>query len=217
MSTESESTVKVWDPLVRIFHWSLALFFVVSYVTSGDEDSVIHPLSGYAIVTLVVIRIVWGFVGPKYARFSDFVYPRSQIVGYAKGLLNKDAPRFLGHNPLGGLMIVVLLASLAITTTLGMLYYGADEKKGPLAGVFAEQSITLPAVISSARADDDEGGAQGHKHKHNKKYKPIKELHEFFGNFTLFLVIIHLGGVIVESVFHKESLVKAMLSGRKRA
>ncbi len=213
MNTEAQATVKVWDPLVRVFHWSLALFFVISYST-GEEESLVHPWSGYAIVTLLVFRLVWGFIGPKYARFSNFVYSPAEIAAYAKGMIKGDAPRYLGHNPLGGLMIVVMLLSLAATTTTGMLYYGAEEGKGPLAGVIAQQSITMPALISRAHADDDEHESAGDG---DEKYEYLEELHEFFGNFTLLLVLIHLGGVLVGSVLHKESLVRAMWNGRKRA
>lgn len=214
MNTEAQANVKVWDPLIRVFHWSLALFFVVSYST-GEEESLVHPWSGYAIVTLLAIRLVWGFIGSKYARFSNFVYSPAEIAAYAKGMIKGDAPRYLGHNPLGGLMIVVMLLSLAATATTGMLYYGAEEGKGPLAGVIAQQGTPLPALISSAHADDDEHGSVGHGDG-DEKYEYLEELHELFGNFTLLLVLIHLGGVLVGSVLHKENLVRAMWNGRKR-
>lgn len=211
----TQTAVKVWDPLVRVFHWSLALFFIISYLSSDFEDSPIHPWSGYAVVTLLLVRLLWGFIGTKYARFSDFIYSRAEITAYAKGLLSGNAKRYLGHNPLGGLMIIALFVSLAFTTMTGMLYYGADEGKGPLAGVIAQQTIQVPSLISTAHADDD--GDHGSAKKHgDEKYEWLKEVHEFFGNFTLFLVLIHLAGVFVESVFHKESLVRAMWTGRKR-
>ncbi|ALP53147.1 hypothetical protein Tel_08245 [Candidatus Tenderia electrophaga] len=212
MKSDSKTSINVWDPLVRVFHWSLALFFIVSYL-SGDEESLLHVWSGYAIVTLLAIRIVWGIIGSKYARFSNFVYGPAEIRGYAKGMLKGDAPRYIGHNPLGGLMIVVLLLSLMATTTTGMLYYGAEEGKGPLAGVVAEQSIIMPSLVSSAHADDDGHEAKEHG---DERYEYLEDLHEFFANFTLFLVMIHLAGVLVESAFHKESLVRAMWTGRKR-
>lgn len=217
MSIEVQNTVKVWDPVVRIFHWSLAFFFILSYLT-GEEETWVHPWSGYAIATLLVIRLVWGFIGPKYARFSNFIYSPGEILAYAKGMLTGNAPRYLGHNPLGGLMIIALLLSLTATATTGMLYYGADEGKGPLAGVLAQQELTLPSVISTAHADEDEHEyASGGHGEDDEKYEYLEELHEFFANFTLLLIFIHLGGVLVESLFHKESLVRAMWTGRKRA
>ena len=218
MSTER--TVAVWDPLVRVFHWSLVLFFSISYITSENEDSLVHPWSGYAIVALLLVRLIWGFVGSKHARFSDFVYGPAEIMSYAKGLMSGTPKRYLGHNPLGGVMVVALLLSLAMTTITGMLHYGIDDGKGPLGSMKAEQSsaehhssIQLPQLISSAHADDDGHDGTGKK----KKDEPLKEVHEFFGNFTLFLVLLHIGGVVVSSKVHKESLVKAMVNGRKPA
>jgi len=209
-----QKTIDVWDAFIRVFHWSLASLFVISYV-SGEEESWLHSWSGYVIVILLLSRIVWGFIGTKHARFSDFVFSPAEIKAYAKGLISGDAKRYIGHNPLGGLMVVMLLVSLLMTATTGMMLYGAEEGKGPLAGVMAQQTaIQLPQIISSAQADDD------HEHHSNgsgkKENEFLEETHELFANFTLLLVMVHLIGVFVESVFHKESLVKAMLSGKKR-
>lgn len=214
---KDDKSVKVWDPVVRIFHWSLVLFFVVSYL-SGDEESLIHPWSGYAIVVLLFVRVIWGFIGTRHARFSDFVYSPKEMLAYARGLLSGHAKRYLGHNPLGGLMVVVLMASLALTTVTGMMLYGAEEGKGPLAGVMAQQSQSvMPHLIKSARADEDERAGARHEERGEKKSEFLEETHEFFANFTLFLVLVHLVGVFVESTFHNESLIRAMLSGKKRA
>jgi cytochrome b len=212
----NHKTINVWDPLLRIFHWALVLFFVISYAT-GDEESAIHPWSGYAIVALLLFRVAWGFIGAKHARFADFIYSPREMLAYGKGLLAGGAKRYLGHNPLGGLMVVVLLASLMLTTVTGMMLYGADEGKGPLAGVMAQQtqSIVMPQLISTAHADEDEEhGGEGH---HGKESEFLEETHEFFANFTVLLVVIHLIGVFIESSFHNESLVRAMFDGKKRA
>jgi len=209
-------TINVWDPLLRIFHWALVLFFVISYAT-GDEESAIHPWSGYAIVILLLFRVIWGFVGSQHARFADFIYSPREMLAYGKGLLTGDAKRYLGHNPLGGLMVVVLLASLTftgMTGMTGMMLYGAEEGKGPLAGVMAQQTEgAVPQLISTAHADEDEAVGDGKR----KESEFLEETHEFFANFTILLVLIHLVGVFVESSFHNESLVRAMFDGKKRA
>ena len=93
---------RVWDPVVRIFHWSLAAAFTVDWLT-GEEESRLHELAGYAVIGLVLIRIVWGFVGTKYARFRDFVHRPSTVLAYARDILTGKSKRYLGHNPLGGL------------------------------------------------------------------------------------------------------------------
>ena len=212
----TQKTIQVWDYFVRVFHWSLAGFFIISYV-SGEEESWLHNWSGYVIVILLLSRIIWGFIGTKHARFSDFVYSRAEMRAYAKGLISGDSKRYVGHNPLGGLMIIVLLGSLLMTTMTGMMLLGVEEGKGPLAGVMAQQStMQLPQIISTAQADDDHERHDGSGKKEDE-HEFLEETHEFFANFTLLLVMVHLVGVFVESVFHRESLVKAMLSGKKRA
>jgi cytochrome b len=116
--------VRVWDPAVRIFHWSLVLAFALAYV-SGDEWLRVHVLSGYVIGALVAFRVLWGLVGPRYARFSSFVASPAVALEYLWLAVRFRAPRHLGHNPAGGLMIVAMLLSLAATTLTGLLVYGA--------------------------------------------------------------------------------------------
>lgn len=106
------ATVKVWDPFVRVFHWSLVGLFAISFLT-GDVIEWLHVWAGYAIATLVASRICWGFVGSGYARFSNFVKGPNAVLTFLKQSLHLEAPRHLGHNPAGGAMIVLLLAMLA--------------------------------------------------------------------------------------------------------
>jgi len=184
------SQIKVWDPVVRFFHWSLVSAFLIAYITEEDLLS-IHTWAGYLIVVLLVVRIIWGFIGTHYARFSDFVHSPSTIIQFLKNTLALRAKRYLGHNPAGGAMVMLLIFSLLATTTSGILLLGAEEQAGPVAHWFTQA-----------------GGYWG---------KALEELHEFFANFTLLLVFIHIAGVIVESLIHKENLVSAMLNGFKSA
>ena len=114
------ATVKVWDPCVRIFHWSLVALFVVAFLT-GDEIEWLHLTAGYAIAALVTLRIAWGFFGPRYARFSDFVKGPRAILAYVGKAIRLEAPRTLGHNPAGGAMIVALLLLLVGLSVTGIL------------------------------------------------------------------------------------------------
>lgn len=112
--------VKVWDLFVRIFHWSLASLFAVAWMTGeGSAWISVHTVAGYAIAGLVGLRVLWGLVGPKTARFTNFVYRPSSVLRYVKDVASGTAPRFLGHNPAGGAMIVALLVMLAITCITG--------------------------------------------------------------------------------------------------
>lgn len=182
------NTVRIWDPFVRIFHWVLVGAFVVAYI-SEDDYLDIHTTAGYTVLTLVALRLVWGFVGSRHARFTDFVRPPGEALSYVKDTFLGRARRYLGHNPAGGLMIIAMLASLLVTTLTGVALLGADEHAGPLAGLMA-------------------GASHGFE-------EGLKEVHEFFANFTVALVLGHLLGVLVESLFHRENLVRAMFTGNK--
>ncbi|TNF35975.1 MAG: cytochrome b [Gammaproteobacteria bacterium] len=202
----STKTIKVWDLPVRIFHWSLVAFFVISYL-SGDELETLHAWSGYVVTALIMFRILWGFIGSTYARFSNFIYSPAEIKGYLRSLLSHTPRHYIGHNPAGGVMVIVLLISLSLTVFSGLKAYAADGH-GPLAS--SEFSL-----VKNAYADKDEHEDENEdEHEHEDEF--WEEIHEFFSNFTLLLVFIHVAGVIVSSRIHKESLVKAMLTGYKQ-
>jgi len=112
--------VYVWDPLIRIFHWTLVSSFFIAYFTE-DEYINIHTWAGYTIISLLAVRILWGFVGTQYAKFSDFIYSYREIIEFIKQACLFKAKRYLGHNPAGGAMIFLLIASLLITTVSGLI------------------------------------------------------------------------------------------------
>lgn len=186
---EHEKRVKVWDLFVRIFHWSMVTAFVVAYVTEEDVLSV-HTLAGYIVLGLIILRLIWGFIGTPHARFVDFVYSPSSIWAFLTDTLYFRAKRYLGHNPAGGTMIFLLLISLLLTIFSGVAVYGA-ENSGPLAVFLGESGEFMKEAL--------------------------EEVHEFFANFTLLLVFIHVGGVVVESLIHRENLAASMVHGYKRA
>lgn len=178
----------VWDPLVRLFHWTLAAAFSVAYL-SGDELTNVHVFAGYTIAGLIGFRLIWGFVGPRHARFADFVTGPRTVWAYLVALAQGDAPRYRGHNPAGGAMILALLLMLLLATASGLFLYGADEGAGPLAGLMAG---------------------------HGNDAEWLEDIHEFFANATVVLVVFHIAGVAVSSVLHGENLPRAMVTGRKR-
>jgi cytochrome b len=114
------AAIKVWDPLVRVFHWSLATLFLAAYAT-GEDARQVHIAAGYGIAGLIALRIGWGFVGPRHARFSNFVRSPRQVLAYLRDVALLRAPRYLGHNPAGGAMIIALLVMLVGTATTGYM------------------------------------------------------------------------------------------------
>jgi len=111
--------VRVWDPLVRVFHWSLVVG--MAYEFMFERGTIIHNTLGQVLLLLVALRVIWGFVGSRYARFGDFVRSPFTVLGYCKDIVTGHPTRYLGHNPAGGIMVLALLASVAMTAGSGWL------------------------------------------------------------------------------------------------
>ena len=108
-----EPTVKVWDPVVRLFHWSLVASFAVAWLTADEWDD-LHEWAGYAAAALIGFRLIWGVVGPRYARFSQFMRSPGAVAAYLRATFVGREPRYLGHNPAGSLMILGLILARLI-------------------------------------------------------------------------------------------------------
>ncbi|MCS4503554.1 cytochrome b/b6 domain-containing protein [Arhodomonas aquaeolei] len=216
MSTEDEDggtpaveTVRVWDPVVRLFHWSLVVAFTVAYLSS-EEDSALHVYAGYVVLALIVVRLIWGVVGSRHARFGDFVRPPGEVFAYLRGLASGRPRHYLGHNPAGGWMVIALLVSLFAVTLSGVML---DTAEG---GALAAAGSGSVAVIATAHADDGEYGEYGERGEGDEGGEEFwEEVHEASANVTLFLVFLHIAGVIVSSLLHRENLIRAMVTGRK--
>ncbi len=187
MSEARRREIPVWDLPTRLFHWSLATLFAIAWVTAegGGIVFVVHELAGYGMLALVVWRLFWGLVGSPYSRFSSFLKPFRVVRDYVLSLLALSPPRSIGHNPIGGYMIVLLLLASAVTAGSG-LFASEDGLAGPLVD-------TVPRGVAHA----------------------ISELHEGLASAMLALVILHVAGVAVESLLTRDNLVRAMITGRK--
>jgi cytochrome b len=182
--------VAVWDPFIRISHWTVAVLFFVAYGTEDDLMQV-HVWAGYLIGVLLLLRFVWGLVGPRQVRFTDFVYRPATVVAYLRDLLRFQARRYIGHSPAGGAMVIALLLGLVVVVVSGVLLYGVHDGAGPLAQLQGFGGRTFR--------------------------RSLEGVHEFLANLLLALVIAHVVGVLLASFVHHENLVRAMITGRKRA
>jgi cytochrome b len=169
------SQVKVWDGFIRTFHWSLVTLFATAFYTR-DKWEQIHIACGYAILGLVVARIIWGFTGSSHARFRDFIYSPLAILRFLFDTARFRAKRYLGHNPAGGAMVVTLVLTLLTICGSGI-------------------AMTLDRFWG---------------------VKWIETIHETATYGTLALIGLHIVGVILASIEHRENLVKSMLTGWKR-
>ena len=111
--------VKVWDPLVRLFHWSLAGLFLANFFT--EEGELVHRGFGYAVLILIAVRFVWGWVGTRHARFADWVPGPRRVRDYLRQRLAGRSRRQLGHNPAAAVMILALLAGVLLVGVTGWL------------------------------------------------------------------------------------------------
>lgn len=166
--------IRVWDLPVRLGHWLMAGGFATAWFTAESEEwRLVHVLAGGTVLAAALFRVLWGFVGSRYARFADFVRGPAAAFGYLKSLLGPKPQHFVGHNPAGGWAILALLALAALAGGSGWLAYqeiGGDR----------------PA-----------------------------EFHEAAATAMLAVVGVHVLGVVVGSLRHRENLVRAMVTGRK--
>ena len=184
--------IKVWDPLIRTGHWLLATAVIIAWFV--DEPLWLHTWLGYIAIALILVRIVWGFVGPDYARFASFVRGPRVTFSYFADLIRFSSKRYLGHSPAGAVMIVALLVMVTVTAVTGMASLAATRGEGPLAGIITK--------VERANEEDQE--------------LFIEEVHETAANVTMVLVLLHIAGIALASVAHRENLVAAMITGRKR-
>ncbi|WP_299176508.1 cytochrome b/b6 domain-containing protein [uncultured Neptuniibacter sp.] len=205
---DTDNRIYVWDKFVRLFHWSLVLLFMLCYI-SGDEIEWVHVNAGYIITGLISLRIIWGLIGSRYAKFHQFIYSPRSILNYTKSLFGGKPKHYLGHNPLGGVMVLTMLLTLTTITFSGLKLYAVEEGLGPFASV-SEQSLS---IISSAYGDDEWDFKERDHDDHEEDF--WEDIHEASANLMLFLIILHIAGVIISSRVHDESLVKAMINGYK--
>lgn len=181
--------VKVWDVFVRFSHWGLGLLVLGAFLTSEvDRLTALHVRIGLAVLALVTARIAWGFVGSGPARFRAFVRGPREVAAYARDLLRGRPPLHLSHNPLGGAMVVAILAVLLGLVATGLGVYLGPKFEGPLTGVIDRRTAHA-----------------------------LKELHEGLGGALLGLVAAHVAGVLFSSWRERQNLVAGMITGWKRA
>ena len=183
-----ETPVKVWDGPVRLFHWLLVLLFAFMFFTGKVKGDWMewHMRAGYAILALVLFRILWGFVGSTYARFSSFLAGPSACIAFARKLLARTPAPSAGHNPLGGWMVVALLLALLFQVGTGLFANDDVLIEGPLA-----------ALVSKTLSDQ------------------LTSWHYWNVNLLLALAAAHVIAVLYHAGFMKENLIGAMFTGVK--
>lgn len=147
------TVVVVWDPLVRLFHWTVVAGCVLNLFVL-EEGKAAHDFVGYAVAAFLAVRVIWGFTGPRHARFSDFWPTRRRLSAYLSALLAGREPRTLGHNPAGAVMMLALMALLAGVSVSGYMMttdaFWGDEVVEEAHEVLANAIVPLALVHALA-------------------------------------------------------------------
>lgn len=180
-------TVRVWDLPTRLFHWALTALVIFSVVTVniGGNWMEWHFRSGYAILALMLFRLAWGFVGGRYARFTSFVFSPRAVVRHLRGA--EDAPRTLGHNPLGSWSVWALLVLIAFQAGSGLFASDEIAYDGPLVKFVSGATTTV-----------------------------LTRLHKWNDTVLYGLVGLHVAAILYYLWRKRENLVRPMLNGNKQ-
>ena len=188
----------------------VALGFFVAYFTE-DEALTVHVWAGYVVGVLVLLRIIWGFVGPRHARFTDFTYRPSTVLAYLRDLMLARAPRYIGHSPAGGSHghCAIALLSMTVATGSSSMPKRRERDLWLLSTLKRRWRVLAPAPMWSWGERKAELSVAG-------EGALSKSSHEAIANVTLALVIFHILGVVLASFVHHENFSRAMVTGRKR-
>ncbi|MEQ8345242.1 MAG: cytochrome b/b6 domain-containing protein [Sneathiellaceae bacterium] len=182
---QANRTVRIWDLPTRLFHWLLVLLLIVSWVSAENDAQDIHATSGYLLAGLLLFRLCWGLVGSRTSRFADFVRGPRSVLAYLASMGRGTAPRWHGHNPAGGVMVVVLL--LAVAAQVGT-------------GLFANDDILFEGPLRQFVSDDLSATLTG--------------LHHRIFNILLALAIVHVTAALLYWVAKRDNLILPMITGR---
>ncbi|MCR8549759.1 cytochrome b/b6 domain-containing protein [Salipiger sp. P9] len=186
----SGSGEQLWDPVVRVLHWALVLSFATAWGLGkfGPDQMTLHFYAGYTVAAIVVLRVLWGFVGPQTARFASFVKGPGAVLRYARHLPDRKPSNTWGHNPVGALFVVGVLLVLALQILSGLFADPEDYiNVGPLAQ-YVSSDITRKAL----------------------------SLHEPLSTLLLVMVIAHIAAIGFYRRWKGEDLVTPMITGRKK-
>lgn len=192
-----------WDPLLRLAHWGIAVVVIANYAFTKEGGSV-HIALGWAGMALLLLRLIWGFVGPREARFASFPPNPMAALRHLGGLLRGKAPPYPSHNPAGALMAYALWACLGVITLTGL----------GMSGVSPFAQADLEAAVAEGDWSvlvEDDGEAEG-----ESPYGDVlEEVHEVAANLILILALLHVAGVAVESRAMRRNLLAPMLITRR--
>lgn len=188
--TDASTGARIWDLPLRLFHWALAIAVAVSLytgLTGGFEEMDWHQRSGYVVLGLIAFRLLWGFAGTRYARFRSFLRGPGPVLAWTRDAVRRSPPESVGHNPLAGWTIVLLLLALGVQAVTGL--FSSDDLfvEGPLTHLVEGETVSFATSIHA------------------------------WGQWTVgILVGLHLLALLVHRFLFGERIILAMITGRRR-
>lgn len=183
------NTITVWDLPTRLFHWALVVLIALQYASGEFEllPMAWHYWLGYATLALIVFRVLWGFFGSGTSRFAGFVRGPVAVARYAFASLRGREPVVVGHNPLGGWSVLLMLVSILVQSISGLFASDDLTESGPFAARVSDETV-----------------------------KWMTRVHHLNRYVLLILIVLHVTAVLLHWVMHHENLVASMWHGRKR-
>ncbi len=195
----------LWDPVVRLTHWGIAASIVLNALLD-EGGSLVHVSVGWIVMAILLLRLVWGVIGPAEARFSAFPPNPFAALRHLRQLAAGRVRSYPSHNPAGALMAYALWATLAVVTVTGLIMTGGATPMQVASDKAAVASGDWSALIKDSEGESEEDGAFG---------EAAEEVHEVAANLLLVLAALHLAGVFLESRALRRNLVAAMLTGHR--
>lgn len=189
MSSPQVQRTRIWDPALRAFHWLLALLVIANWVLGkfGPDIMTLHFWLGYTILGLLIFRLIWGFVGPESARFSNLIYSPRRVLSYLRQMGRRSPSHWPGHAPAGALAVIAILLVLLWQVGTGLITDPEDfVNVGPLAGLAGSDIATKADAWHSLGAD-----------------------------IILILVLLHIVAILYYRIWKNEDLIRPMLTGWK--
>lgn len=195
----------LWDPLVRLTHWGIAAAVLFNALVTGG-GSLWHVSLGWLAMSMLVLRLVWGVLGPAEARFSAFPPNPGAALRHLGRLLRGRAEAYPSHNPAGALMVYAFWAALSVVIASGLYLTGGATPMQVAADQAAVASGDWSALITESKGDSP--GTEDRRLRDT-----AREVHQVAANLLLFLAALHVAGVVVESRAMRRNLVKPMVLG----
>lgn len=206
---QAEATTRRWDPLVKITHWGIAAAVIINALIVG-EGSIAHIYAGYLLAALLGLRLLWGFIGTRPARFVSFPPSPARAIAHIGDILGGRKEQHRSHNPLGALMVYALWACLAVVIASGVAMAGPPP------------AVSNPADFRALVSSDEEGEGsehgeetEEHESEAEEAEEVFEEVHEAAVNLLYLLIFLHIGGVAFETLRSGRRTLTAMLPGGK--